>query len=355
MLALKAYSVLLALALISISQPSQAALTFTRNPRTLENQDTSLISKGLADACLGMLQLPDGLNCNPANSVFTSQSSFGIQVLISNGYSNLENVRSLLTGEITPETIDRLFSDGRFTQIETNASVIFKSKFFSGSYTPLSVRGFSIVRNEGNPEAEVQFVEESGFTFQSGWAFTKEFSVGLQTRVLSRKSVHRTFKLVELATESGRDLLKPQSQNIVFLEPGATWIIGKDWQPRLTLFVHDVAVSKSGESYVPIKPEPQLGFAITPTILPYGTLDLLLEYRRLEADAPTHELLHFGANYRFGAMNVVGGVDGRGLSGGVFYFIDKLNAGVVYSTTNTLVAQNNFYTQTVYAQLGWQL
>lgn len=50
-----------------------------------------------------------------------------------------------------------------------------------------------------------------------------------------------------------------------------------------------------------------------------------------------------------------GGIDSNGISGGVFYGLDKINAGIVYSTTQLVNEGESFYTQTVYAQLGWQL
>ena len=329
-------------------------LAFTHNPRTQIDQGSTLISKSVAHACLGLLDLSDGLECNPANSPYLINSSFGIEGSISNGYSNLQNVRDMLSGNVSQDTVNNIFGQGRFTQIDTSATVLFKSKYFSGSYTPLSVRGFSIVRNEANPEAQVQFVEETGFAFQSGAKIGDQFSVGLQTRLVSRKSVSRTFKLVELATESGRDLLKPQDQTVVFLEPGATWIIAKAWQPRISVFVQDVPISKNGESYVPITTSPQAGFAISPPVK-FGQMDLMLEYRQLEADAGIKRSVHLGGIYRFGSMNLLGGIDGNGSSGGVFYTLDKINAGIMYSTTTTLFSTDNFYTQTVYAQLGWQL
>jgi hypothetical protein len=54
-------------------------------------------------------------------------------------------------------------------------------------------------------------------------------------------------------------------------------------------------------------------------------------------------------------MYLTGGIDTNGISGGVFYSLDKINAGIVYSTTQGAGQEESFYTQTVYVQLGWQL
>lgn len=154
-------------------------LSFSRNARTFETQQSSLVIKGLAHSCLTMTTIPDGLLCNPAHTPFNKKSSLGIELLLSNGSKNLTNLQKLINGNVSQELVDTLFLEGQTIQIEANAEIYFQSKYLSGRYTPLTVKGFSIVRNEANPDIELYAIEENGFAFQSGYEVYNDFYVGI--------------------------------------------------------------------------------------------------------------------------------------------------------------------------------
>ena len=92
-------------------------LSFTRNARTFETQQASLVAKSMAFACLAMPVLPDGLPCNPAFTPLRETPKFGIEGLISNGYSTLEKMRQLLAGTVNQDLINSLFSGQNVLQI----------------------------------------------------------------------------------------------------------------------------------------------------------------------------------------------------------------------------------------------
>jgi hypothetical protein len=62
-----------------------------------------------------------------------------------------------------------------------------------------------------------------------------------------------------------------------------------------------------------------------------------------------------GLLFSYGAMNLGFGLDNRGSSFGVFYVLEKINAGILYSTSQVPWNQTDYYAQTVYLQAGWQL
>lgn len=344
----------LALFIFLFSLPSLADLSFSSNARTFETQHSALVPKSLAHSCLSIFTIPDGLPCNPAFTPLNTKPSLGIEVLLSNGYSSLENLRMLLDNKVSQQLGDKLFSEGKIIQIESNIDVNFRSQHLSGQYTPMTVKGFSVVRNEANPEVDLYAVEETGFKFQSGYEISSRLYVGAQVRVLSRKFIRRQFKLVSLGTEEGKDYIKPKKQMATYFEPAATWVIAKTWKPRVSLLIANLgSVSETHEELnTPV--EPQIGFGFSPPVL-WGDLDINIEYKSMNYEESGIDKFHLGSLYRFGSMYLAGGIDTNGVSGGVYYSLDKINAGIMYSTTRYVNDYDDFFTQTVYMQLGWQI
>lgn len=340
--------------LLLISLPSWSELSFSRNARTFELQHLNLLTKGLAGACLTMLDIQDGLLCNPATTSLLKKPSLGAQVQLSNGYASYDKVKKITEGQLTEELIDKLFNEGQVVQIETSADINFRSPYLYAQYTPFSLKGMSAVRNEANPEAELSAFEEKGITLQSGYEVYSGLHVGLQARLLERKFVKQRFKLLVLGTDSGKDLLKPKQQQVQYFDPGITWIITEQWKPRISLLVMNLgSVSQAYDEYdEPV--EAQVGVGVSPPV-GWGNLDLEVSYRSMTYEESDLNKLRFGALYKFGSMNLASGIDSNGLSGGVYYSIDKVNAGILYSTTKTATEGDEFYAQTVYVQLGWQI
>lgn len=339
----------------SLAWPQQRSdLAYSRNARSFETLQSSLLVKGMAHACLSMTLIPDSLPCQPAYTPFTKKSMLGMEVLLSNGYANLTNVQKLLDGRVSQDLVDTLFSNGQILQIEANADILFRSRYLNGRFTPATVKGFSVVRNEANPDVEIFAVEEKGFTFQSGAEIFENLYAGAQVRILSRKFIRQRFKLVELGTPAGKDLLKPKEQSATYFEPGLSYIFPVPWRPRFSLLVANLgSVSQEFQEFsVPV--DPQLGFGISPPVY-WGDLDLSLEYRSLSYEESDLEKLHLGSLYRFGSMSLTSGIDANGLSAGVFYALDQINSGIIFSTTRFVKADTEFFTQTVYVQLGWQI
>lgn len=330
------------------------SLAFSRNARTFETVNASLVQKSLAHACLSLIQNPDGLPCNPANVPMSKKPRLGIDILLSNGYSALNNVRELIKGDIDQELVDKLFEERKILQIEASSQINFQSAYFNARYSPLSVTGFSVVRNEANPEVEISVIEESGFLFQSGYELLGGFYVGAQLRFVERKFIEKQFRLVELGTPAGKDLLKPQKQSATYIEPGITWIIAESWKPRISLFMANLGFESERYEELGIQPDPQVGLGLSPPVR-WGSLELTLDYKSLTYNEPDIEKFRLGGLYQFGAMNLSGGIDANGVSGGIYYSIEQVNAGVMYSTTRLTNQDEEYFTQTVYVQLGWKI
>lgn len=84
-------------------------------------------------------------------------------------------------------------------------------------------------------------------------------------------------------------------------------------------------------------------------------VDLLADYKSLDIEASSEQKWHLGALLNFGALNFSTGLDAYGISSGVYYALDSITAGILYSTTRLPWRPNDYYSQTVYVQLGWQI
>jgi hypothetical protein len=330
-------------------------LALNHNARTHDFVQSSLILKGVAHSCLGLITVSDTLPCNPAFTPFTEKPSVGVQVLLSNGYSALNNAQQLSDGRVTDSLVHSLFNDRQTMQIEANSEVFIKSRYFNFRYSPMAVRAFSVVRNEANPEIQLSVVRESTYTGQTGIGFGENFFAGLQLRMADRRIIRRQFKLVELATQNGRNILVPKDQTVTFIEPAATYFFPSSWRPRLTALVANNGFVSQRHSEVPERPQVQFGVGMTPP-LPVGQLNVTLDYRSLSfEEASDFEKLHAGLIFKYGAMELMGGLDTFGTSAGTYYSIKDFNAGLVYSTSRWLAENRETFSQTLYIQLGWQI
>lgn len=337
-------------------------LTFSRNARTFETQNSSITVKGLAFACLSLMNVPDGLPCNPALVPFIEKAGMSAKVQLSNGYSSLDKVRKLLDADKNPQNIDFFFTDGKVLQIDTQIDVFFKSKYLTGQFIPTSLKGFSVLRNEANPDVDLFAVDESGFQFQTGHQLTNSFSIGAQARLMQRKYIRKQFKLLDLTTEAGAKILTPQTQNVLFLEPGLLWRFGKqiksDMDPRLSAMLVNLGTLSAKSDDMPQPVETQIGFGLTPvrasSLGDYGQWDLMLDYKSLSYQETASAKLRLGSLYSFGSMRLFAGIDASGISGGVFTSLQAIQAAITYSTTKFVNEREGFFTQTVYMQIGWE-
>lgn len=340
----------------SLSFSQNTDLAFSRNARTFETQQASLVTKSMAFACLSMTVVPDGLPCNPAFTPLRKTATLGIEGLISNGYSTLSTMQKLLSGNIDQDLINTLTNtQNRVLQIEGNAEINLMSPYLNARYTPASLKYFSVIRNEALPKIDLYAVQEDSYVFQSGYEFAKGLYGGIQFRSLERKFIKQEFSASQLGTDEGKKLLTPENEQAMYFEPGIAYIYDSIWKPRFSAMLVNLG-TQSGQFVDLAEPlEGQLSIGLTAP-LKWGSFDIEVDYRSMTYDEPTIiERLHLGALYHLGTMFLSGGVDYNGISGGIYYGLEQINAGIMYSTTQVPWRNEDYYTQTVYVQFGWQI
>ena len=331
-----------------------ANLAFSRNARTFETVQSSLFVKSVAHACLGLIEVPDGPPCNPAFVPLQARARLGAEFLLSNGYPALQKMQQLLRGDIDQNLVDTLFSNQRVLQIEGNAELNFYSKFLVSRYAPVSVKFFSVVRNEANPLIDLYAVQDQSMLLQTGYKIGYGFSVGAQARQIQRKFIRRQFKLLDVATQTGRDRLKPKEQSLLYFEPSLGYKSSTTWPLTAGLMLVNLGTASVVYDELNEESQVQAGIALGAPI-PYGQFRVMVDYKNLAPNEQESEKFRVGAMYSFGAMNLGAGADYNGLSWGLYYGVQQIHAGIMYSTTSTPWTNSDFYTQTVYLQVGWEI
>lgn len=308
----------------------------------------------MAHACLAITYIPDSLPCNPAMLPAVPKPKIGVQALLSNGYSTIDRLRKLLGGNIDQDTIDGLFSGDRVLQVEGNGELDFVSKYFAARYTPITIKYFSVIRNEANPDVNLSAVEEHNFMAQFAYPVFSNLSIGVEIKNYQRRYVQQDFLLADLATDAGKEALKPKTQNGTLFAPAAVLFLPIEYKPRIALKVVNLGSTVSSDETLrePVEVEGGLGATIP---IGWTSLDVDLDYRSLSYYESASERFHLGGVLRFGAMSVMGGADDFGFSGGVFYAVEAVNAGILFSTTQAPWNSNDYYANTVYLQIGWQI
>lgn len=329
-------------------------LYLSQNARTFDTQQSSLLIKGAAHACLALIRIPDSMPCNPAMLTKLQKPRIGVEALLSNGYATLEKMRRLLNGNVDQGTIDSLFGKDRVLAVEANGELDFISPYFAARYTPITVKYFSVVRNEANPDAEVSAVTEKNLTLQLAYPVSERLSLGLEAKNFSRRFIKQRLLLVELATDDGKGKLKPKDQKGFFVNPAATVFFPGALKPRASLMVANIGSVSGATEGIDEPVDVQGGLGIS---LPLGaaTIEVDLDYRSLAYDESVDQKFHLGSLLHFGALTVAGGIDYYGASGGIYFGLDQVNSGILFTTTQVPWNSNDYYATTVYLQIGWQI
>jgi len=340
-------------ALLFFSTSAQAStLSFSRNARTYETVQSSLMIKAMAHACLGLIEIQDDIPCNAALTGLNQKSAMGLKILTSNGYSTLQKTTQLLSGQIDTQLTNDLFSTSRVLQAEADANLFFQSRLLAIKYTPTAIRYYSSTRNQANPDVEVFGIRDESWVLQSGYSGWDPIHLGFRVRYTYRQYVKNRFQLLSLP--GSPSLLAVQSQKLTFFEPSVSFFLKDNLNTRFSLQAENIGTAEGPQNVISYPQNLQAGVTISPKSS-WGDFDISLDYRTLTYEENDSEKLRLGAIYRFGILHVLGGMDYDGISGGIFYSLHQMNAGIIYSTNQVPWRNRDFYFQTVYVQAGWQL
>jgi hypothetical protein len=257
----------------------------------------------------------------------------------------------LLSNDLDSEFLSDLFSQDRILEVEANASMHFISQYVSAKYLLYGLQFYSTQRNQSDPQIDMLATESKQWIVQTGYQFSPIVSVGLQLRSQQDKIVRKSFRLADLGTDNGKDLLKPKDYSRLYAEPGIV-LGGSDL--KLSLLGAGLLVDGETTDDINERGEAQVGASYGFAALS-GRVDLSVDYKSLTYTEEDSQKLHWGARYKYGALSLLGGVDAWGVSGGLFFSIEKIYSGILYSTSQVPWRKSEEYAQTTYIELGWQI
>jgi len=185
-------------------------------PNTFSQQAGHLSIKGMGYACLGILDVSDGLPCQPAFIARSEKPSFAAQVFVGNGYQALKTADEVLNKPVSREFLRSMFDENQIIEMEGSGDLIFKSKFLGARFTPYRINYLSVVRNKAYPTVSLHVMQEKSFVLQGGYEIYKGLYAGAQGRLVERKFVHEEFTIYDVLAEGGDHVLKPKEQKGLF-------------------------------------------------------------------------------------------------------------------------------------------
>lgn len=232
---------------------------------TLGKSDSNF--KLLGGVCYTMDAGEEALPCNPAFIARETDSDFRAKFMIGNNVSYLQDVSDLLSGRGDEQTVDRLFSQSRPSEMEAQVEGGYRQPLFGISFSPYRLLYFSVFRNRALPVVTLLAAREQTLRLQFGSYLENDWSWGLQVRGVRREFIGQTFSMADAIVEGGDEVFRRSTQNAFYLEPGLLkeWP-GLSWAPQLTFALMELGTVDPKSDVFPASPAFQLGAAVHPPI-----------------------------------------------------------------------------------------
>lgn len=313
------------------------------NSRSVMGQSSSLLIKGMGGACLAMENLVDSMPCNPAFVSKEKNPRLLGNLMISNGYDNLDKVRILLNQKPGLDSARSLLQGKQPLDIEFQSGVTFFSNKLNGMYQIGHSQLYSNMVGDVNPNIQLMTYSGENLVLQWGNEFQPNIFFGLTGRYSNIKFINKSFQLFDVATEEGKNLLDPVTRSFVSFDTGFGY--------KTSNFTFSYLIRGFSEPQIEAlglgEPDHQVGLVYTPmNDIDAGKIDLLLDFKK--------KLVNAGIKYEYGVMSLVGGLNDYGSSAGMFFFIKKMFSGIVFSNTH-LPWKKNESVNSVFTQFGIQI
>jgi hypothetical protein len=321
-------------------------------PPTVDARETSLGAKGVAHACLTMLNTKDSLPCNPALMARWRKTGFIGQATFGNSYESLSTANKILSGDgVDTPLLQSLFQRNQIIEMQAQGELAFWSRGLGVQFVPAHIDFYSIVRNQAYPVIGLSALQEQSLNVLGGHALTDDLLLGARLRFIERKFVRNDFSLFDAAAEDGKILTQTHSQKAVVAEPSLAYLPRLPWNPSLALAIRDVGYFDQAWAHVPSEPRLEAGIGVAPD-LRWGRLELALNYRPAEVSSPLAESLRSGVSYSLGHLTGLLGLGSDYVSAGILFGVENLSGGLIYTSTRSPFAEKSAYAQSIYSQLG---
>lgn len=255
----------LLVALILMGSFAQAAPM--RVGPTLSTYRMGIAADALGSSCFAFDLGADTLPCQPADIAFTHENRGSAQIYLANNLKlSNEAIEILRQDQSTPEFLEHIFNERRSSELQGAVELAWRRQSWGLQLTPYRIFYHSSFRNDALTEARLLAFQEMSANLQWGHYLGDDWAIGMQTRLVNRKFVSQTFFLSDAYAESGRGLLDPKEQTLLYLEPGIQWHKEESaLQPRFGVTMTNFAVTDRASSFSQ-RPQFHVATSINPEI-----------------------------------------------------------------------------------------
>jgi hypothetical protein len=305
----------------------------------------------MGGTCLTQFGLQDDLPCAASLLVAQSKPRFVGTGLVGNGYEAVKTTNDVLYKPLTETALRNLFKNKNRLEAAGSLKLTFLAPGFAAQFAPYQASLNTVIRNVSYPVVGVHAINERRLSL--GWAKERwnRVFIGAHLRFFQRRFIHNEFQLFQAVTSSGA-LVTPFEHSGFGIDPSITWWSKHRSSFRVTIGIENLDWVNRTPPKGLSQPRGVAGIGgQVPLFL--GQWEWGLDWRPLsDSEAAAEESFSLGSNYRLGALQILGGLNHRSLSGGLRFALASVDLGVAYTTTRWPGGSDSDYQQTVMTQIG---
>lgn len=316
-------------------------------PGMFEAVSDGVLARGAAGSCLALPSLADDLPCHPAFVPLSKDPQITASLIVSEGYEYIEQSRKIQEGGSSAFVGAKTLIDGpQPAKFEMLSKISFVSPYFNAQYLPSHLQLYSHIQGDINPTVQLYLLKTETLRLQWGVDLNPMLAIGIQSWIGKADLIHKTFALLDLGTDSGKDYLNTNKANFALIESG---IVFKNPSGRFRLSLLARSASQSTPIEIADASKTQIDSGISYSVIDdirTGRLTLMGDYR--------DQLARIGLKYDYGVLSITAGTNALANSYGLVFLIKKMYSGIVFSRART--SQTTFTSNdSVYTTFGIQL
>lgn len=299
-------------------------------PMALREGNTRFLTRSLGSACYTMDSVSRGLPCNPASIAKDGKAHFDADLLLGSNSEFLKEAEDILNGNSSEDEVAKFFSRRESVEGELSISGSVQAPTWGLAFEPYRLVAVTRIENPVLPMIDLVIAEEQNVKAQIASYFRENFYAGIQARYTHVRFIGQYFALSEAFTKDSADLFTPETQEILYFEPGVLYA-WEDlaWKPQISAVLAQWGVTDHKTDAYLIQPEGLLGASIKP-IVPLGLLELGLQLQVNSETENFRDAYRVAVAYKLGILQAVLGTSDKDHSAGFLVEYKSFSSGLSY-------------------------
>lgn len=316
-------------------------------PMALREGNTRFLSRSLGSACYTMDSVSRGLPCNPAAVAKDHQAHFDADLLLGSNSEYLKEADDILHGHSDENAVAKFFSHRESVEGELSIAGSVQAPTWGLAFEPYRLIAVTRVQNSALPMIDLVIAEEQSVKGQIASYFKDNFYAGIQARYTHVRFIGQYFALSEAFAGGSADLFTPETQELLYFEPGVLYAWEElAWQPQISAVLAQWGLTDHKTDPYPIQPEGLIGASIKP-LVPLGLLELGLQLQVNSETKNFRDAYRFAVAYQLGILQAVLGTSDNDRSAGFLVEYKSFSSGLSY--------WNQKESQSVFINFGFTL